>query len=172
MINCHRTHRSRPRHNHQQCGFHLWFLRHFNSLLRYQLEPSEWRPLEPTWFQFSRFCNMITMVKRGRHIWKMIESPAPDTDLEIDSLDVLGEIPSAWRKCGEKNGDTRPKIDVWTTYVLYFDLSSHINLLHSRFNPIQATRKFFDAINNVIIIKRPRETHFSKYVYKLWVLAQ
>ena len=23
MINCHRTHRSRPRHNHQQCGFHL-----------------------------------------------------------------------------------------------------------------------------------------------------
>ena len=23
IINCHRTHRSRPRHNHQQCGFHL-----------------------------------------------------------------------------------------------------------------------------------------------------
>ena len=23
MISCHRTHRSRPRHNHQQCGFHL-----------------------------------------------------------------------------------------------------------------------------------------------------
>ena len=44
MINCHRTRRSRPRHNHQQCGFHLWFLLHFHSLLRYQLEPSEWRP--------------------------------------------------------------------------------------------------------------------------------
>ena len=39
----------------------------------------------------------------------MIECPAPDTDLEIDSLDVLGENPSAWRKCGDTNGETRPK---------------------------------------------------------------
>ena len=66
----------------------------------------------------------------------MIESPAPDTDLEIDSLDVLGENPSAWRKCGEINGETRPKVDVWITYVLDLDLSSHINLLHSRSNTI------------------------------------
>ena len=43
--------------------------------------------------------------------WKGL-SPAPDTNLEIDSLDVLGENPSAWRKCGEINGETRPKVDV------------------------------------------------------------
>ena len=55
---------------------------------------------------------MIAMVKRGRYFWKMIESPAPDTDLEIDSLDVLGENPAAWWKCGEINGETRPKVDV------------------------------------------------------------
>ena len=34
-------------------------------------------------------------------------------------------------------------------YVLDFDLSSHINLLQSRSNPIQAIRKFLDAIDNV-----------------------
>ena len=91
----------------------------------------------------------------------MIESLAPDTYLEIDSLDVLGENPSAWRKCGEINGETRPKVDVWTAYVLDLDLSSHINLLLSQSNLIQATRKFLDAIDNMIIIKCPRETHCS-----------
>ena len=55
---------------------------------------------------------MITMVNRGRYFWKIIENPAPDTDLEIDSFDVLGENPSACRKYGEFNGETRPKVDV------------------------------------------------------------
>ena len=55
---------------------------------------------------------MITMVKMGRYFWKMIESAAPDTDMEIDSLDVLGENPSAGRTFGEINGETRPKVDV------------------------------------------------------------
>ena len=50
---------------------------------------------------------MIIMVKRGRYFWKMIESPAPDTDLEIDSLDVLGENPSVGRSFGEINGETK-----------------------------------------------------------------
>ena len=59
----------------------------------------------------------------------------PDTDIEIDSLDVLGENPSAGRTFGEINGETRPKVDVLATYVLDLDLSSHINLLHSRSNP-------------------------------------
>ena len=50
-------------------------------------------------------------------------------------------------------------------YVLDLDLSSHINLFHSRSNPIQVTCKFLDAIDNVII-KRPHETNCSKYVFK------
>ena len=98
------------------------------------------------------------MVKRGRYFWKMIESPAPNTDLDMDSLGGLGENPSAWRQCGEINGETRLNVDVWTTYVLDLDISSHTNLLRCN--------------DNVIIIKRPRQTHCSKYVYKRWVLAQ
>ena len=162
MINCHRTHRSRPRHNHQQ---------RISSVISSPF-PFSFKISTGTTGMTSPSKQMITMVKRGRYFWKMIESPAPDTDLEIDSLDVLGENPSACRKCGESNEVTRPKVNVWTSYVLDLHIYSHIILLHSRSNLIQVTRKFLYAMNNVIITKHPRGTHCTKYVYKLWVLAQ
>ena len=60
------------------------------------------------------------MVKRGWYFWKMIVSPVPDTDEEINSC-MLGENPSTWRKCGDINGEARPKVEVLTTYVLDLD---------------------------------------------------